>query len=106
VRFNPAAEACTDSPIGAAHALLAERARCVPDAAARPVLDLSQAAPPWPCAPEVVAHVEATAGEPDAATYTPVPGIPKLREAVAAELGRDYAGLVSPADVMVTAGCN
>ncbi|HZG92484.1 MAG TPA: aminotransferase [Pseudonocardia sp.] len=106
MRFNPAAEACVDSPIGAALALLAERARQVPDAAARPVLDLSQAAPPWPSAPEVVAHVAATAHEPGAATYTPVPGIPKLREAVATELRRDYDGLVSPADVMVTAGCN
>jgi aspartate/methionine/tyrosine aminotransferase len=106
VRFNPAAEACVDSPIGAAFSLLAERARHVPDAHARPVLDLSQAAPPWPPAPEVVAHVAATAGEPDGGTYTEVPGIPKLREAVATEIGHDYDGVITPADVAVTAGCN
>jgi aspartate/methionine/tyrosine aminotransferase len=31
---------------------------------------------------------------PDSAAYTPVPGIPPLRQAIADELSRDYAGAV------------
>jgi aspartate/methionine/tyrosine aminotransferase len=90
--------------MGEALALLAER-----DAARdveRPLLDLSQAAPPYPPAPEVVARVTEVAGAPDGAAYTPVPGIPPLRKAIADELSRDYAGIVDLSDVVVTAGCN
>jgi aspartate/methionine/tyrosine aminotransferase len=72
----------------------------------RELLDLSQAAPPYPPAPEVVARVVEVARAPDGAAYTPVPGIPPLRRAIADELSRDYAGSVEPADVVVTAGCN
>ena len=39
-------------------------------------------------------------------TYTEVPGLPHLREALAAELSRDYQGSVAPDNVVVTAGCN
>jgi aspartate/methionine/tyrosine aminotransferase len=38
--------------------------------------------------------------------YTEVPGLPKLREAFAADLNRGYGGAVSPANVVVTGGCN
>jgi aspartate/methionine/tyrosine aminotransferase len=93
-----------DSPMGAALALRAER-----DASRdveHPLLDLSQAAPPYPPAPEVVERVVEVARAPDGAAYTPVPGIPPLRRAIADELSRDYAGAVAPSDVVVTAGCN
>jgi aspartate/methionine/tyrosine aminotransferase len=89
-----------DSPIGAAKALLA---RWKGDG---DLLDLSQAAPPWPAPAEIVDHVRDVAAEARISTYTPVPGIPKLRAAVADELSRDYAGTVEPDDVLVTAGCN
>lgn len=104
MRLDPTTAAGIDSPIGAALALLAERdiARDVE----HPLLDLSQAAPPYPPAPEVVERVVEVARAPDGAAYTPVPGIPSLRRAIADELSRDYAGTVEPSDVVVTAGCN
>ena len=100
MRLDPTTAAGIDSPIGAALALLAERDT------GRPLLDLSQAAPPYPPAPEVVERVVEVAHAPDGAAYTPVPGIPPLRRAIADELSRDYAGTVDPSDVVVTAGCN
>ena len=104
MRLDPTTAAGIDSPIGAALALLAERD--ISRDVERPLLDLSQAAPPYPPAPEVVERVVEVARAPDGAAYTPVPGIPPLRRAIADELSRDYAGTVEPSDVVVTAGCN
>jgi aspartate/methionine/tyrosine aminotransferase len=104
VRLDPTTAAGIDSPMGAALALLAERD--VAGDVERPLLDLSQAAPPYPPAPEVVERVIDVAKAPDGAAYTPVPGILPLRRAIAEELSRDYAGAVEPPDVVVTAGCN
>lgn len=100
MRLDPTTAAGVDSPMSATLALLDEYE------ARRPVLDLSQAAPPYPPAPEVVERVIEVAKDPDGARYTPVPGIPPLRRAIADELSRDYAGTVEPSDVVVTAGCN
>ena len=104
MRLDPTTAAGIDSPIGAALALLAERD--ISRGAERPLLDLSQAAPPYPPAPEVVERVVEVARAPDGAAYTPVPGIPPLRRAIADELSGDYAGSVESSDVVVTAGCN
>jgi aspartate/methionine/tyrosine aminotransferase len=100
VRLDPTTAAGVDSPMGAALALIADRD------VGRPLLDLSQAAPPYPPAPEVVERVVEVARATDGAAYAPVPGIPPLRRAIADELSRDYAGTVEPPDVVVTAGCN
>lgn len=100
MRLDPLTAGGIDSPIGAAKALLA---RWPGDGE---LLDLSQAAPPWPAPAEIVEHVRDVAGDDRTSGYTPVPGIPKLRRAVADELSRDYAGTVTPDDVVVTAGCN
>jgi aspartate/methionine/tyrosine aminotransferase len=98
--MNPRTVSGIDSPIGAAKALLA---RWKGDGE---LLDLSQAAPPWPAPAAIVEHVRDVAAEPRISSYTPVPGIPTLRGAIADELSRDYAGTVEPDDVLVTAGCN
>ncbi|WP_243653853.1 aminotransferase [Pseudonocardia endophytica] len=98
--MSPRAVSGIDSPIGAAKALLARWP------GGGTLLDLSQAAPPWPAPAEIVDHVRDVAREDRLSGYTPVPGIPKLRSAVADELSRDYAGAVEPGDVVVTAGCN
>lgn len=89
-----------DSPIGAAYALLDQRA------GNRELLDLAQAAPQYPAAPEVVEHIGRVAQDARGGGYVAVPGLPQLREAFAAELSRDYRGLVRPENVIVTAGCN
>ena len=104
MRLDPTTAAGIDSPMGAAQALLAERA--VADDDERSLLDLSQAAPAYPPAPEVVERIIQVATAPDGAAYTPVPGLPPLRQAIADELSRDYAGTVDTPDVVVTAGCN
>lgn len=102
MRLDPTTAAGVDSPMAEAMALLAER----DPARGGELLDLSQAAPPYPPAPEVVARVVEVARAPDGAAYAPVPGLPALRRAIAEELSRDYAGAVEPDDVVVTAGCN
>jgi aspartate/methionine/tyrosine aminotransferase len=90
----------TDSPIGMAYDLVDLYE------GDRPVLDLAQAAPRYPAAEAVVEHIVRVARDARGGTYTEVPGLRQLRELVAAELSRDYHGVVLPDDVVVTAGCN
>ena len=67
---------------------------------------MAQAVPPHPPAPEVVAHVQKVADAPDGGAYTPVPGLPHLREAFAHELASAYGARIVPENVLITAGCN
>ncbi|MEV4706179.1 aminotransferase [Actinoplanes sp. NPDC049316] len=90
-----------DSPITAAYDLLELRGPGGGD-----LLDLAQAAPLYPPAPQVTEHVLRVARDPGGGRYTDVPGLPQLRGAFAAELSRDYEGVVGPGNVVVTAGCN
>lgn len=98
--LNPWVPAQIDSPVGAAYDLLPERA------GRQPLLDLSQASPPYPPAPAVLNHLERCVVDGVSAGYTDVPGLPKLREAFAADLSQDYAAALEPGNVQVTAGCN
>ncbi|MEJ3653061.1 aminotransferase [Actinomycetes bacterium KLBMP 9759] len=100
MRINPTAVEQIDSPISTTYAMLEQRT------STGPVLSLAQAAPTYPPAPEVAEHVAATAMRPDGSGYVEIAGLPKLREAFAAELRADYAGTVDAADVVITAGCN
>ncbi|MCP4086232.1 MAG: aminotransferase [Actinomycetia bacterium] len=88
------------SPIGAAHALLGERTND------RALLDLSQAAPSYPTAPEIADHIAAVARSADGGRYCPQQGLPELVDVFAAELSADYRGEVDPRQVLITAGCN
>lgn len=89
-----------DSPVSTTYTLLGLRK------GGRKLLDLSQAAPQYPTAPAVSEHVVRIARDARGGGYTEVPGIPRLREAFATELSRAYGGTVSPANVVITAGCN
>jgi aspartate/methionine/tyrosine aminotransferase len=100
VRLRPRTTDEIDSPIGTAYALLDHRSK------ERELLDLAQAAPQYPPAPEVVDHIAATARHPHGADYAEIAGLPRLREAFAAELRAAYRGRVRPENVVVTAGCN
>lgn len=100
MRFAPRTADLIHSPIGAAHALVPERTN------ERPLLDLSQAAPSFPPAPEVAARIAAVAHEPDGARYAPQPGLPALREAFAADLSDAYRASIAASEVLITAGCN
>jgi aspartate/methionine/tyrosine aminotransferase len=88
------------SPIAEAHAWAAERT------GGPPLLDLSQAAPSYPCATEVARAVAEALAEPDGARYTPSYGLPAVRAAVAADLSAGYATTVPVDRVLLTAGCN
>jgi aspartate/methionine/tyrosine aminotransferase len=89
-----------DSPIGVTHALLDQRR------GDRPLLDLAQAAPAYPTAPVVIEHILAAAQDPHGGDYVQLGGLPRLREAFAEELSRDYRGRVGGEHVLITAGCN
>ncbi len=98
--LNPWVPAQIDSPVGAAYDLLSQRAGRLP------LLDLSQASPPYPPAPAVVDHLQRCLADGASAGYTDVPGLPKLREAFAADLSQDYDAALEPGNVQVTSGCN
>jgi aspartate/methionine/tyrosine aminotransferase len=100
VRSSARVSAGIDSPVGTAYARLPTRA------GRGPLLDLAQAAPAHPPAPEVVEHVTAVAHDPRGAAYAAQAGLPHLREAFVADLVAQYGGRIGPDDVVVTAGCN
>ena len=100
MRMNIEVTTTADSPIDAAYALLPQRAGC------RTLLDLAQAAPQYPPAPEVVDRIIATARHPHGAGYTDIAGLPHVRELIAADVAAGYDCEVEAERVVVTAGCN
>ncbi|MGK3107116.1 aminotransferase [Streptomyces sp. WAC05858] len=100
MRLSPRTVQEIDSPMGATYALLAGRS------GERALLDLAQAAPSYPPAPAMIEHVTKVAHEPNGAAYVPSPGLPRLRDAVAADLSRGYQSPVEADQMVVTAGCN
>ena len=100
MRLTPRTVQEIDSPMGATYALLAGRR------GERELLDLAQAAPAYPPAPEVIEHVTMVAREPNSGAYVPSPGLPKLRDAFAADLSASYRATVRADQMVITAGCN
>ena len=90
----------TESPISVTYALLEHRSN------GRELLDLAQAAPQYPPAPEVVEHIAAAGRSAHGADYAEIAGLPSLREVFAAELSGAYRGRVHADNVVITAGCN
>jgi aspartate/methionine/tyrosine aminotransferase len=88
------------SPIAEAHAWLAHRT------SDRELLDLSQAAPSYPTAPEIASRIAEVAAEPDGGRYAPPPGLPPLNTAFAQELTTDYGAEIAPTSILPTGGCN
>jgi aspartate/methionine/tyrosine aminotransferase len=100
VRLNARTVDQIDSPISTTYAMLQQRT------SDRPLLSLAQAAPTYPPAPVVAEHVAAVAMRAGGSEYVEIAGLPKLREAFAAELRAGYPGEVSTENVIITAGCN
>ncbi|MEM9132989.1 MAG: aminotransferase [Actinomycetota bacterium] len=88
------------SPIAEAHAWLAHRT------SDRALLDLSQAAPGYPTAPEVADRIAEIAHDGGGGRYAPPPGLPELNTTFAAELSADYGAEISAGRVLPTGGCN
>jgi aspartate/methionine/tyrosine aminotransferase len=72
----------------------------------RPLLDASQAVPSYAPAEAMRRHLAEEIQKPGTALYTPIAGLPPLREALAAALSQDYAGRVQAENIAITAGGN
>lgn len=100
MRLSPRTTHEIDSPMGATYARLEDRA------GERSLLDLAQAAPQYPPAPEIIDHVTEVAREADGGAYVPSPGLPRLLEVFAADLTHAYGSPIGADQMVVTAGCN
>ncbi|NJM31534.1 MAG: aminotransferase [Rhizobiales bacterium] len=72
----------------------------------RRLLNLSQAVPSYPPAPELTVALAEALREPATSLYTDILGLPELRSALANHFSADYQAQVSPEDVAIVAGCN
>jgi aspartate aminotransferase len=73
-------------------------------AAGRPVIGFGAGEPDFPTPDYIVEAAAAACREPRFHRYTPTPGLPELREAIAEKTKRDSGYEVSPAQVLVTNG--
>jgi len=73
-------------------------------AAGRPVIGFGAGEPDFPTPDYIVEAAVAACRDPRNHRYTPTPGLPELREAIAAKTARDSDFAVSPAQVLVTNG--
>jgi aspartate aminotransferase len=69
----------------------------------RAIIDLSAGEPDFPT-PEFICQAAIAAIKAGHTRYTPAPGLPAVRRAVADSLARDYGVATDPAGVVVTAG--
>lgn len=100
--LNPLVTQIVESPIGETKRWL-EGQTFSPE---MPLLNVSQAVPGYPPPPELVEHIRRCADDPASARYTPILGIPALREALAADVNQQYHSHLSPGQVGITSGCN
>jgi len=73
-------------------------------AAGEPVIGFGAGEPDFPTPPHIVEAAVQACGDQRNHRYTPAPGLPELREAVAAKTLRDSGLEVSPQQVIITAG--
>jgi aspartate aminotransferase len=73
-------------------------------AAGRPVIGFGAGEPDFPTPDYIVEAAQRACGEPRFHKYSPTPGLPELREAIAAKTLRDSGYEVSPGQVVVTNG--
>jgi aspartate/methionine/tyrosine aminotransferase len=99
---NPWLTAVAPSPIGETRRWVAGRTY----PADRPLIDLSQAVPGYPPALELRRHLGELLLDPAVHGYTPILGLPGLRQQYAAHLSSFYAAPIGAAEVGITSGCN
>jgi aspartate aminotransferase len=73
-------------------------------AAGRPVISFAAGEPDFPTPDNVVEAAACAVRDPASHKYSPVPGLPALREAIAAKTARDSGWEVAPSQVVVTNG--
>lgn len=99
---NPLLAAVAPSPIGETRRWVANRTF----PADRPLVDVSQAVPGYPPAMELRRHLGELLLDPTVHGYTPILGLPALRESYADHLSTFYGSPVAPTEVGITSGCN
>jgi len=73
-------------------------------AAGRPVIGFGAGEPDFPTPGYIVEAAQRACAEPRFHKYSPTPGLPELREAIAAKTARDSGLTVQPSQVLVTNG--
>ncbi|NJC87567.1 MAG: aminotransferase [Desulfuromonas sp.] len=102
MRFSPHIEPVPFPPISAVKEWLAGRA-FPPE---RPLIDLCQAVPDFPPAPELIAHLKPLLDDPQTSKYSPDEGLPEVRAAVADWFARRYGRGPSGDEVCLTIGAS
>jgi aspartate/methionine/tyrosine aminotransferase len=77
-----------------------------PDASNRELLNLCQAVPSYPPAPELQQEIGRLALLPEMGGYTGIFGVPELRQTYADITSQAYGTNLTPDDVAITTGCN
>jgi aspartate/methionine/tyrosine aminotransferase len=99
---NPWLAAVEPSPIGETRRWVSSRTF----PADKPLIDLSQAVPGYPPALELRQHLGQLLLDPAMHGYTPILGLPPLRETYAAHLSSFYGTKIGAPEVGITSGCN
>jgi aspartate/methionine/tyrosine aminotransferase len=99
---NSLVRAVAAPPIAEAHGWVA--GRVFPKD--KPLLDTCQAVPSYPPAEALQAYVGEVARRPETSNYTPILGLPHLRENLARRMSANYGAEISASHVAITAGCN
>ena len=71
-----------------------------------PLLNLSQAAPMDPPAPELIEHLKSSLDNINSHTYGPVLGLEELREQISEDWSTFYAAKIQADQIAITSGCN
>lgn len=100
--INPLLAAVEPSPIGETKSWVLGRSF----PADRPLINLSQAVPGYPPAMELRKHLGELLLDPAMHGYTPILGVPELREAYADHLSGFYGAAIGAGEVGITSGCN
>ena len=90
------------SPVTAAQSWIAQRQF----PADKPLLDVAQAVPGYPPAPELQAHLAELVQQSQTAFYTGIFGLPELRACLAEDMNAVYGGAIHAEQVAIVAGCN
>lgn len=70
------------------------------------LIDLCQAVPDYPPAPELTAHLSSLLSDPQLSKYSPDEGLPEVREALCSYYDRKYGARLSPDNFCMTIGAS